>query len=41
MKATSGKVDAKEISAKRRANSTDSMDSIISHAMIEFCELSV
>ena len=35
-KTTSGKEDAKEMSAKRRANRTHGMDSLISHAMIEF-----
>ena len=40
-KTTSGKEDAKEMSAKRRANSTHGMDSLISHAMIEFWDLRV
>ena len=40
-KTTSGKEDAKEMSAKRRANGTHGMDSLISHAMIEFWDLQV
>ena len=40
-KTTSSKEDAKEISAKRRANVTHGTDSLISHAMIEFWDLQV
>ena len=40
-KTTSGKEDANEMSAKRRANRTHGMDSLISHAMIEFWDLQV
>ena len=40
-KTTSGKEDANEMSAKRRANQTHGMDSLISHAMIEFWDLRV
>ena len=40
-KTTSGKEDAKEMSAKRRASDTHGMDSLISHAMIEFWDLQV
>ena len=40
-KTTSGKEDAKEMSAKRRASDTHGMDSLISHAMIEFWDLRV
>ena len=40
-KTTSGKEDANEMSAKRRANRTHGMDSLISHAMIEFWDLRV
>ena len=40
-KTTSGKEDAKEMSAKRRAHDTHGMDSLISHAMIEFWDLQV
>ena len=40
-KTTSGKEDAKEFSAKRRANVTHGTDSLISHAMIEFWDLQV
>ena len=35
-KTISGKEDAKEMAAKRRVNRTHGMDSLISHAMIEF-----
>ena len=41
LKTTSSKEDAKEISAKRRANVTHGTDSLISHAMIEFWDLQV
>ena len=41
LKTTSGKEDAKEISAKRRVNVTHGTDSLISHAMIEFWDLQV
>ena len=40
-KTTSGKEDANEMSVKRRANRTHGMDSLISHAMIEFWDLRV
>ena len=40
-KTISGKEDAKEMSAKRRGNCTHGMDSLISHAMIEFWDLQV
>ena len=40
-KTTSGKEDAKKMSAKRRANGTHRTDSLISHAMIEFWDLQV
>ena len=40
-KTTSGKEDANEMSAKRRANRTHGMDSLISHAMIELWDLRV
>ena len=40
-KTTSDKEDAKTMSAKRKANSTHGMDSLISHAMIEFWDLQV
>ena len=41
LKTTSGKEDAKEMSAKRRAYGTHRTDSLISHAMIEFWDLQV
>ena len=40
-KTTSGKEDVNEMSAKRRANRTHGMDSLISRAMIEFWDLRV
>ena len=40
-KTPSDKEDAKTMSAKRKANSTHGMDSLISHAMIEFWDLQV
>ena len=40
-KTTSGKEDAKDMSAKRKANRTHGIDSLISHAMIEFWDLRV
>ena len=40
-KTTSGEEDANEMSAKRRANLTHRMDSLISHAMIELWDLRV
>ena len=41
LKTTSGKEDAKEISAKRRVNVTHGTDSLISHAMRELWDLHV
>ena len=40
-KTTSGKENANEMSAKRRANRTHGMNSLISLAMIEFWDLRV